>query len=56
MPVEIKELVIRMVTREAGAAGAANADNRPTTIENQDTLVATCVKQVLAILEKKKKR
>ena len=50
MPVEIKELVIRMV---GTAPQSTNTDVSP---PNQDVLVAACVKEVLKILEKKQKR
>ena len=63
MPVEIKELVIRMNT--SGTGGTAPADNRQRgdntggpypTLPEQEALVEACVKQVLKILEKKKAR
>ena len=59
MPVEIKELVIRMIARESGGpeAGqpALNSAGAPGNTD-PDTVVQQCVRQVLAILEKKKKR
>lgn len=59
MPVEIKELVIRMVAGDAGenpaTPSAPNGNEHPDGAD-QDALVQACVRQVLAILEKKKKR
>lgn len=59
MPVEIKELVIRMIAREGGGAEAGqpaqNGSEAPGNAD-PDVMVQLCVRQVLAILEKKKKR
>lgn len=61
MPVEIKELVIRMTAQPpTGAAESASASpgSRPVGGDDlsQEALVEVCVKQVLAILERKRKR
>jgi ribose 5-phosphate isomerase len=58
VPVEIKELVIRMVARETASNGPtpSGRSNGASQAEDRDALVAACVKQVLTILEKKKKR
>ena len=47
-----------MVARETASKGATPAarSNGAPQPEDRDALVAACVKQVLAILEKKKKR
>jgi Family of unknown function (DUF5908) len=58
MPVEIKELIIRMNGTSnqpnGTVAGGANAPAQPT--PNQEALIEACVKEVLRILEKKKVR
>lgn len=55
MPVEIKELVIRM-TAATGKNGAAGKPVTGQPSMDEATLVEACVKQVLRILEKKKLR
>ena len=56
MPVEIKELVIRMVARPPASRTAANSNSTSTAPIEQEAVVAACVKEVLKILEKKQKR
>lgn len=61
MPVEIKELVIRMTaqppTGTAEGTSASPGSHPPEGDDlSQEALVEACVKQVLAILERKKKR
>lgn len=61
MPVEIKELVIRMsaqgTSEKQETTDTAPATNTPSTGQlNQEAIVEACVKQVLTILERKKKR
>ncbi len=51
MPVEIKELVIR-VTTDGGGQGAAPAS----TSDDRDRVVQECVREVLRILRKTKER
>lgn len=58
MPVEIKELVIRVTatgtkTDDGSKTAPGQSGQPPVALE---TLVETCVKQVLKILEKKKLR
>ena len=55
MPVEIRELIIRAVVTEdqEDTEGAPAAQRQG---EDQDTIVAACVKQVLQILRKTKDR
>ena len=56
MPVEIKELVIRMVAAQPTNANTPQSGNAAATPVEQDAVVAACVKEVLKILEKKQKR
>jgi hypothetical protein len=59
MPVEIKELVIRMSDSHSTSAGNAStstgANHAPAAVD-QEAIVEACVKAVLKILEKKKAR
>ncbi len=58
MPVEIKELIIRMNGTSnrptSTASGGTNTPTQPT--PNQEAIIEACVKEVLRILEKKKTR
>lgn len=61
MPVEIKELVIRMTSQETnntpvGTAVPAAATAPTAEQIDQEAIIEACVKQVLTILEQKKKR
>jgi hypothetical protein len=57
MPVIIKELVIRAtVTDSQGKEENTASSAPPMNNEEKESLVATCVQQVLEILEKKKER
>ena len=56
MPVEIKELVIRMVATQPTNTNGLHSGNTTTTPIEQDVVIAACVKEVLKILEKKQKR
>jgi len=51
MPIEIKELIIRIST-EGGQAGSASAPE----LSDKDAIVQDCVKQVLKILKQSKER
>lgn len=58
MPVEIKELIIRIATSSGAATtGEGGAAGSPApAAPQQEAIVEACVKQVLKILEKKKAR
>ena len=56
MPVEIKELVIRMVGKQTTTQNTGNTSSNPNSTLDQDAVIAACVKEVLKILEKKQKR
>lgn len=56
MPVEIKELVIRMTNTDASTSGTQTHSSMPSAPHTQEAIVEACVKQVLKILEKKQKR
>lgn len=63
MPIEIKELHIRVAVNAAPppasgkpAAGSAQAPPAAGQAADQDTIVATCVEQVLEILKNKAER
>ena len=55
MPVEIKELIIRATTTETQENVSAGV-KYPQVIEDKETIVAECIKQVLKILQKSKER
>jgi hypothetical protein len=54
MPVEIKELVIRITDTSQESAGTQG--NATTQTPSLEALVEACVKQVLKILDKRQKR
>ena len=55
MPVEIRELIIRVVATEGGdREGEPPAPQ--TTMDDKDAIIAACVKQVLNILKKSQER
>lgn len=56
MPVEIKELVIRMTNTDASISGRDRHNSVSSGTHSQEAIVEACVKQVLKILEKKQKR
>jgi hypothetical protein len=64
MPVEIRELVIRAVISDSRDAPAVttnreHGNTRPAPApppDDQDAIVAECVKQVMRILQKKRER
>ncbi len=53
MPVEIKELVIRAVI--GGDSQESGQDGEEPLVDTQE-IIATCVEQILEILEKKQER
>lgn len=55
MPVEIKELVIRAVTRADDSETENDSQTKDSAVD-QDAMIQACVKQVLRILQKKKER
>ena len=55
MPVEIKELLIRIVATE-GRESAEAPPTPQTTMDDTDAIIAACVKQVLKILKKSQER
>ena len=52
MPVEIKELVVKITVADKAQASSPETKNN----ENQDVIIAACVEQVLEILSKKQER
>jgi hypothetical protein len=58
MPIEIRELVIRAHIEEADAAKDSAGDSRLGSISfaEKEAIIATCVEQVMKILEDKKER
>lgn len=55
MPVEIKELHIRVALTSTAAAAATAAAAKPAA-EDKECLIAECVEQVLQILQNKAER
>lgn len=55
MPVEIKELVVRAEVVTGAGAAAASASTVAETLAREE-LLAACVAQVLAVLEKRTER
>jgi hypothetical protein len=55
MPVEIKELVIRVVTTRETAEMPKAPTLRPTA-EEKEAIIQECIRQILRILKKKEER
>ncbi len=59
MPVEIKELVVRAEVVNANSdkrKSTCDPDSPAAAVRERETLVAACVEQVLAVLEKRRER
>jgi hypothetical protein len=56
MPVIIKELIIKAVVEETPNGGNSGGSGTAKSTQEQEELIATCVEQVLEILEKSKNR
>lgn len=54
MPIEIRELQIRVAVGEEGQAAEGAAAS--TGVEAQEDIIKACVEEVLAILEKQRER
>ena len=56
MPVVIRELVIKAVVEEGASNSGSGAAASMKKVQEQEELIASCVEQVLEIIEKSKDR
>jgi hypothetical protein len=56
MPIEIKELHIKINVNESSNSGAKPAASSSSSSNNEKDTVAECVEQVMKIIERKKER
>lgn len=56
MPIEIRELVIRATVSEGNESPAASGSGNSPANDNQPDWIATCVEQVLMILQARSER
>ena len=56
MPVEIRELVIKVAVDEAGGDGAKGGGGGGDSQQSPDVIVRTCVEKVLEILKDQRER
>jgi len=56
MPIEIKELHIKINVDEGSSSKGSNLNGKSKSKENKTTIIADCVEAVLEILEQQKER
>ncbi len=56
MPIEVKELHIRVTVNQPGQASASSNSGKKDEKEDKDAVIAHCIEEVLQIIDKRKER